>query len=400
MTTTDPTTAPTTEPRTRQTDRWLAVVVVAFGTFLLVTAEQLPIGLLTRVGSALSVSAGTAGLMVTVTSIVAGLAALVIPVLVGRMDRRWLLVGLMGLMTVANVVSGLAPNFGVLIAARAVVGVAIGGFWAVASGLAVRLVTANRVPQATAIIFGGVGTANVFGVPIGTLLGDLAGWRVAFATLSGLALVALAALLGLLPPLAASQPVGPRHLIDQFRNRGVRVGILATFLIVTGHFAAYTFVSPVLQHVSGVSDTLVGPLLFGFGLAGIAGNFLAGAAVARKLHRTVLTIVGALAAVLLLFPVVGLSAVGGVALLIAWGLAYGGVSVSLQTWMIKSAPRAVESASALWVSVFNLAIGLGALAGGVIVDALSLEALLWLGGVCFLVTGLAVWTLRTVDSLR
>jgi predicted MFS family arabinose efflux permease len=174
----------------------------------------------------------------------------------------------------------------------------------------------------------------------------------------------------------------------------VRVGILATFLIVTGHFAAYTFVSPVLQQLSGVSDNLVGPLLFGFGLAGMAGNFLAGAALARELHRTVLVIVGALTAVLLLFPLLGLSAVGGVALLIVWGLAYGGVSVSLQTWMIKAAPQAVESASALWVAVFNLAIGLGALAGGVIVDALTLEGVLWLGGACFLMTGLAVWTVR------
>ncbi|WAL68456.1 MFS transporter [Amycolatopsis cynarae] len=388
------TTDPPTKTRTCQTDRWPAVFVVAFGTFLLVTAEQLPVGLLTRVGAALSVSAGTTGLMVTVTSIVAGLAAPVLPVLVDRMDRRWLLVGLMGLMTLANVVSGLAPNFGVLMASRALVGVAIGGFWAVAGGLAVRLVAADRVPRATAVIFGGVGAANVFGVPIGTLLGDLAGWRVAFATLSGLALVVLITLLGMLPPLTASEPVEPRHLIDQFRNRGVRVGILATFLIVTGHFAAYTFVSPVLHNLSGIDDKLVGPLLFGFGLAGMAGNFLAGAAVARKLHRTALVIVGALATVLLLFPLAGLSAVGGITLLIAWGLAYGGVSVSLQTWMIKAAPQAVESASALWVSVFNLAIGLGALAGGVIVDALSLDGVLLLGGACFLVAGLAVWTVR------
>lgn len=137
MTTADPYTE-------RRTDRWFAVVVVAFGTFLLVTAEQLPVGLLTGVGSELSVSAGTAGLMVTVTSIVAGLAAPVVPVLVGRMDRRWLLVGLMGLMTLANVTSGLAQNFPTLMASRALVGVAIGGFWAVAGGLAVRLVTECR----------------------------------------------------------------------------------------------------------------------------------------------------------------------------------------------------------------------------------------------------------------
>ncbi|MBG0568673.1 MFS transporter [Actinoplanes aureus] len=393
-------TTETTDSRTRHANSWLAVAVVAFGTFLLVTAEQLPIGLLTRVGSALSVSEGTAGLMVTVTSIVAGLAAPVVPTLVGKMDRRWLLIVLMGLMTLANVVSGLAPNFAVLMVSRAVVGVTIGGFWAVAGGLAVRLVSTERVPQATAVIFGGVGTANVFGVPIGTVLGDLAGWRVAFVALSALALMVLIALLALLPPLAAAEAVRPRHLIDQFRNRGVRVGILVTFLLVTGHFAAYTFVGPVLHQLSGVRESLVGPLLFGFGVAGIAGNFLAGAAVGRKLHRTTLVIVGALTAALLLFPLAGLSVAGGVTLLLVWGLAYGGVSVSLQTWIIKAAPRAVESASALWVSVFNLAIGLGALVGGVIVDALTLDVVLWLGAACFLAAGLSVWMVRTVGSLR
>lgn len=396
MTTTDP----TTEPQTRQTDRWLAVAVVACGTFLLVTAEQLPIGLLTRVGSGLSISAGTAGLMVTVTSIVAGLSAPVIPVLVGRTDRRWLLVGLMGLMTLASVACGLAPNFAVLIVARAFVGVAIGGFWAVAGGLAVRMVTANHVPRATAIIFGGVGAANVFGVPIGTLLGNLAGWRVAFITVSGPALVVLFTLFATLPPLAASHPITFRQLTDQFRNRGVRVGILATSLIVTGHFAVYTFVSPVLQQLSGVSENLVGPLLLGFGVAGVAGNFLAGAAVGRKLQRTVLTVTGALAVVLLLFAVAGRSAVGGITLLIVWGLAFGGVSVSLQTWMIKAAPRAVEPATALWISVFNLAIGLGALVGGLTVDFLSLQGAVWLAGACFLLAALTVWSARTVDRLQ
>lgn len=388
-------TNPTRAPRAQETDRWSAVAVVAFGTFLLVTAEQLPVGLLTGVESALSVSAGTAGLAVTVASVVAGLAAPVIPLLVGRMDRRRLLVGLMGVMSLANVVSGLAPDFAVLIASRVLVGVAIGGFWAVAGGLAVRLVTADRVPRATAVIFSGVGTANVLGVPLGTVLGALAGWRVAFATVGVLALVALIALLGVLPPLSAPRPVGLRSLLDQLLNPGVRGGIIATALIVTAHFAAYTFVSPVLQQLSGISGSLVGPLLFGFGLAGVAGNFLAGAATARGLGRTVPVIVAVLAVVVLLFPLLGVSAPGGIALLILWGLAYGGVSVSLQTWMIRAAPRAVESASALWVSVFNLAIGLGALAGGRIVDALTLEGVLWLSGTCFLIAGLAVCTVRT-----
>ncbi|WP_276615604.1 MFS transporter [Nonomuraea basaltis] len=203
--------------------------------------------------------------------------------------------------------SALAPNYPLLITARVLVGVAIGGFWAIAGGLAVRLVPAPLVPRATAIIFGGVGAANVFGVPIGTVIGGLASWRIAFGALSALALVVLVALLAVLPPLTAAQPVGLRRLADQFRNQGVRVGILATFLIVTGHFAAYTFISPVLRDLSGIDEQLVGPLLFGFGMAGVAGNFIAGAAVAKRLHRTVLTIAAALGVTVLLYPIAGLS---------------------------------------------------------------------------------------------
>ncbi|MFE7570788.1 MFS transporter [Streptomyces sp. NPDC057539] len=385
---------------TPERSHWPAVSSVTLGTFLLVTAEQLPIGLLTSVGSALSISEGTAGLMVTVPSIVAAFAAPLVPMLVGAMDRRILLLGLMALMTLSNLASALAPNFAVLLGSRVLVGIAIGGFWAVAGGLAVRLVGPADVPRATAVIFGGVAAANVFGVPLGTLIGDFAGWRIAFSSLSALALVTLVALLAVVPKLAASGAIRPKLLLEQFRNPGVRVGIIATVLIVFGHFAAYTFVSPVLQDLSGIDERYVGPLLFGFGVAGMIGNFVAGSALSRRVHHSVLVIAVALAVAMPLFLLLGQSAVGGVILLIVWGLAYGGVSVGLQTWMIKAAPQAVEAASSLWVAVFNLAIGLGALVGGVIVDTLNLQSVLWLGGACVLLAALSIWTARTNDALR
>ncbi|MEU7553470.1 MFS transporter [Streptomyces sp. NPDC044571] len=374
---------------------WFAVVSVAVGIFTLVTAEQLPIGLLTSVGSALHVSEGTAGLMVTVPGLVAALSAPLIPVLVGRLDRRFLLVGLMTVMAVANLVTVLAPNFGVLLASRVLVGITIGGFWAIAGGLAFRLVQPAAIPRATALIFGGVAAANVLGVPTGTLIGGLAGWRTAFATLGVLAFAVLVALLALLPALPATAPVGVRELIGQFANRGVRAGIIATALIVTGHLAAYTYVSPMLQQVSGIDEDLISVLLLGFGVAGIIGNFVAGAAVAKNLGRTMAVIIVALAAAMLLFPLLGKTQAGGIALLVLWGLAFGGVSVSLQTWMLKSAPDAMEAASALWVSVFNLAIALGALVGGLIVDQVELITVAWLGGVVVLLTALTLPSLRS-----
>ncbi|MCW5253289.1 MULTISPECIES: MFS transporter [unclassified Streptomyces] len=400
MTTAEQTPALTKEPEVPEKSRWLAVSAVALGTFLLVTAEQLPIGLLTSVGSALSVSEGTAGLMVTVPSIVAAFAAPLVPMLVGSLDRRVLLIALMTLMTVSNLATALAPNFGILVASRVVVGIAIGGFWAVASGLAIRLASPDDVPRATAVIFGGVGAANVFGVPLGTLLGDFTGWRIAFTSLSVLALITLVGLLVVLPKLVAAQIIRPKLLMEQFRNPGVRVGIIATVLIVFGHFAAYTFVSPALQKLSGIDESYVGPLLFGFGVAGLIGNFAAGSALSRQVFRTVLIISVALGIAMPLFLLLGQNKVGGAILLIIWGLSYGGVSVGLQTWMIKSAPKAVEAASSLWVAVFNLSIGLGALVGGFIVDMLSLNGVLWLGGACALLAALTVWTARGNQAFR
>lgn len=184
--------------------RWLAVVAVAVGTFLVVTAEQLPVGLLTSVGGDLGISEGTAGLMVTVPGLVAAASALLVPVAIGRLDRRAVLLGLITLMVAANALSFLAPNFPVLLASRFLVGISIGGFWALAAGIAVRLVPDGHVARATSIAFGGATAANVLGVPAGTLIGGLTDWRIAFLALAGLGLLALAALFVLLPAIPAA----------------------------------------------------------------------------------------------------------------------------------------------------------------------------------------------------
>nr|WP_237307614.1 MFS transporter [Streptomyces alboflavus] len=169
---------------------------------------------------------------------------------------------------------------------------------------------------------------------------------------------------------------------------------LATFLLVSGHFAAFTFISPVLQEVSGIDESLVGPLLLGFGVAGIAGNFLAGTAAARDVRATLVTISVALTAILAVFPLAGGTPVGGTILLIAWGLAFGGVPVGVQTWILKSAPDSTEAATALNTSVFNLAIALGALVGGIVADQVTLTGVLLTGALLAVPTTLAVWSAR------
>ena len=372
--------------------RWLGVAAIAAGTFSVVTAEQLPVGLLTTIGNDLHVSEGTAGLMVTVPGLVASATAPILPVAIGRLNRRVVLLGLISLMVAANALSVLAPNFGLLLASRFLVGISIGGFWALAAGIAVRMVPGRYVPRATAIAFGGATAANVLGVPAGTLIGELTDWRIAFLTLIGLGLVLITALTLLLPSMPAADPVRLRSLAEQLRNPVVRAGVLATFMLVGGHMAAFTFISPVLQSISGIDEELVGPLLLAFGAAGIAGNFITGAVAGRNVRVAIITNSLLLTGVLALFPIIGGTAVTGVALLIVWGLAFGGVPVAVQTWILRAAPNATESATALNTSMFNLAIALGALFGGLVVDGISTNGVLWFGAVVSLLTTVAVLT--------
>ncbi|MFD8147920.1 MFS transporter [Streptomyces sp. NPDC059708] len=384
---TEPAASSVPRPGDRPLRGWAAVAAVSLGIFCLITSELLPIGLLTPVGADLRVSDGTAGLMVTVPGLVAGLCAPLVTVGAARLDRRHVLCALIGLMAAANLAAALAPGFTVVLAARLLVGISVGGFWAIAGGLAVRLVPAHRVGRATALIFGGVPTASVLGVPAGTLLGELGGWRTAFAAVGALGALTLAALLLLLPALPPATPVTFAELPALLRgNTGVRTGVIVTFLVVTGQFAAYTFVRPILRDVSGVDAGFVSTLLLGYGLAGVAGNFLAGP---RDPRRTLLTVASVLTAVLALIAVLP-GAVAGTGLLVLWGLVYGGLSVSLQGWMLGAAPRAAEAASSLMVAMFNFAIAAGALAGGLAVDRVSVPAAPLTGAALMLTAALTV----------
>ncbi|MHC5909285.1 MFS transporter, partial [Streptomyces sp. S6] len=163
---------------------WPGVLALGAATFAVVTTEMLPVGLLTSLGDSLGVSAGTAGLAVTLPGVVGAGAALLLPVAVRGTDRRRVLTGLLLLLAVANLLSALVSGLAVLLAARVLVGVCIGGVWAVAAGLPARLVPETAVGRATAVVFSGIAVASVIGVPAGTFLGAVAGWRWAFAALA------------------------------------------------------------------------------------------------------------------------------------------------------------------------------------------------------------------------
>ncbi|MGW3495114.1 MFS transporter [Streptomyces sp. NPDC001020] len=373
---------------------WLAVLAVTLGIFSLMTSELLPVGLLTPVGSALDVSEGTAALMVTVPGLVAAVSAPLVTVATGRVDRRIALAVLIGLVGAANLASAFATSFAVVLIARFLIGISVGGFWSIAGGIALRLVPEKHVARATAVIFGGVETASVLGVPTGTFIGALSGWRTAFAAVGTLGLVSLVCMVFLMPRVPAERTITFGDLPKVFKgNAGVRTGVALTFLVITGHFLAYTFVRPILQG-DGVADGMVGALLLTFGVAGICGNFIAGALVAERLRQTVVGIGVVLTVAMVLLALVGHSALTAGAVLVLWGLGYGAVPVTFQTWILDAAPNATEAASSLYVSTFNLSIALGALFGGFAVDSIATASVLWIGA------ALAVLALLTVGGVR
>ncbi len=186
--------------------------------------------------------------------------------------------------------------------------------------------------------------------------------------------------LAVIPALPVARSTTVRQFGEQLTNRKLQVGLILTLLLVAGHFMAFTFVRPLLLSVSGFDTPWISALLFAYGIAGIVGNFLAGIIAAQRTTLALTAIALGLLLTPLLFLTIGGSHVGGGVALLVWGLAYGGVSVGLMTWMMKAASRAVEIASALYVGVFNVGIALGSWVGGQIVDNSGLNATLWLAG--------------------
>ena len=371
------------------TVRWLGVVAVTLGIFAIVTTEILPIGLLTPIGTDFALTPGRTGWLMTMPGLVAAVAAPVVTVATARLDRRLMLCALMVLLAAAGFLAAAAPVYSLELFARFLVGLTIGGFWSIGAGLAGRLVPAQWTVRATAVIFSAVPLGSVLGVPVGTIVGELAGWRTSFVALGVLSLVVLAALYLTVPPLPPLQVTRPAVLRDALR--GSRNALIVTCLIVTAHFATYTYVTPLLRDV--VRPELIGVFLLIYGAAGLVGNLAAGTAAARNLTLTFAGSAGLIATATLLMPVVGRSTAGALLLLVVWGLGYGGIPVCSMGMFAKAAPQSREAATVLFTSSFQAVLSIGALLGGLVVDTWSVSAAMVCGGVgAALTVGVLLWS--------
>ncbi|HEY9314496.1 MFS transporter [Williamsia sp.] len=346
---------------------WGAVVALAVAVFVVTATEMLPVGVLPEMAADLGVSDGAAGQSVTVYGFVAGVFAPLMTSWTGRADRRVLLLWIVGVFAAGNAATALVPSYEGLLAIRVGIGMVHGLMWSITAAIAVRLVSARSAARATAAVFSGISLALVLGVPAGSVLGSWAGWRVAFGVLAAATVLAWCVVFVLVPAMA---PRGALRL-GQLRSLLLRrnaIGALLTVtaLVVVGNYAAYTYIAPILLG-RGAAGSSVGAYLLVYGVSGVVGN--AGAALLLSPTRSVRMVLIAPVAVvggsLAVLAVPGTGAVAAVAVVVVWGAAYSVIPVVLQTLVLRLVPHAHEAASSLYVMVFNIAIGVGALLGAV-----------------------------------
>jgi predicted MFS family arabinose efflux permease len=371
----------------RQT--WSAVGAMAMCVAMLIASEFMPVSLLTPIASDLGATEGMAGQAISISGLFAVVTSLLIPTIASRFDRRHVLVALTAVMLASLLLIAAAPNFAVFMAARALLGITVGGFWALATATVMRLVPAEAVPKALGIMYMGNAIATAFAAPLGSYLGALIGWRGIFWALAPIVLINLGWQWFSLPAMAPRSANPVSKVLGLLRRRNVGFAMLGVMLTFAGSFATFTYLRPFLETVTQVTVPQLSLLLLGLGIAGFAGTWGATALLGRHLYALLRWLPLALAAVTLTMLAVG-HVLWAVALsMIAWGALQAAVPVSWSTWLSKGLRDEPESGGGLMVAAIQLSIMLGAAFGGVLLDQVSIAAPL-AGGAAMLVLAFLV----------
>lgn len=359
--------------------RYGGLVVLMLLSFLLVTAEFLPNGMLTEMAASLGVTAGQAGQTVTVTALVGLVVAPTVGLMFPRLDRRTLLVWMAVAAGVSNLLVAIAPNLVVVLFARFFLGAAISAFWSMSITVAVRVAGPERLGRAVMFTSAGASLATVAGVPVGVMISEVADWRAVFALagiITGLLAIGLRVLLPAVPAAPAS---GLGLLVDTMRRPGVSLGLAGHVLVVLGHFLGYTYIRLALERIPDVEAGTIVLLLALFGIGGLIGNITIGLVVDRTFALFAVltpTVIALTVAATILFP--GSVAAIGVAVFV-WGFFFASWLIVVNTWVGHRMPDRLEAGGSLVVVGFQGAIMIAAGMGGLLVDTVGVELAYGLG---------------------
>lgn len=351
---------------------WGAVLTLTLSVFGLVTAEFLPVSLLTPISNDLGITPGAAGQTITTTAIVAAFAGPGVVIGTRKFDRRLTVLALTMLLVLSTLIAAMANGLFMLLTARFLLGIGLGGFWAMSAALAMRLAPADKLPRAMALIMAGVSGATVLAAPLGAWIGATMGWRMAFFLAAGLGVVALIGQFVALPKMPPAGHAGLGTLVALLRRPLLRLCFIAMIFMIGGHFAGFTYIRPYLELVPHLNVDQISLTLLAYGVAGFIGTALGGMVIEKRGPRFSITLWGSLmAAAAVVMAVGGQSpsvAIAGVAF---WGLAFGAIPVSIQNYITSVAGDEAESAGALMLTTFQIAISSGAILGGVLIEGLG-----------------------------
>lgn len=370
----------------KKTDaHWSGVFAMTLCVFVLIASEFMPVSLLTPIASELHITEGLAGQGIAISGALAVLTSLTISHIAGDLNRKYLLLGLTVLMAISGLVIAMVPSYPVYMLGRALIGVAIGGFWSLSAATAIRLVPQHQVPRALAIFNGGNALATVVAAPLGSYLGTTVGWRGAFLCIVPLAIAAFIWQWVSLPTMESDKKQKPQGtLLRLFRDAIVLTGLLACGLFFIGQFALFTYVRPFLETVTNVGSAGLSLILLAIGAAGFVGTLAVSTFLNARLYQILIMIpllMATVAGTLLLF---GHSIWAVTVLLSLWGLLATAAPTGWWTWIAQTLPEDAEAGGGLMVAVIQLSIALGSTAGGVVFDSLGWQSAFGLSGLLLL----------------
>lgn len=361
----------TTHSASRHHAAWGAIFSMALGVVVLIASEFMPVSLLTPVAQDLGISQGQAGQAISVSGFFAVLTSLLNTPLTGRFDRKKVLIAFTLLLTISGLTVTFAPDGLVFIVGRALLGVAIGGFWSMSTATIMRLAPPHAVAKGLALINGGNALAATVAAPLGSFLGQYIGWRGAFFIVVPLAVGAFIWQWRAIPSLPAQ---GDNHTANPLRLLGlphVAAGMAALLTLFMGQFAIFTYLRPFMESVTGASVSELSLILLLLGAAGLLGTLSVGLLLQRHLFRWLILIPLAMAALAALLIWQGHSLLITGVLLAVWGLIATPAPVAWGLWLSRALPENAEAGGGLMVAVIQLAITLGAALGGELFDTVG-----------------------------
>lgn len=344
-----------------------ALSALAIGAFAIGTTEFTPMGLLPVIADGVQVSIPTAGMLVSAYAIGVMVGAPIMTLLFSRFGKRAALMGLMVLFTVGNLLSALAPGYTTLLLSRLITSLNHGAFFGIGAVVAASVVPKDKQASAIAMMFMGLTIANIGGVPAATWIGQQVGWRLAFGGTAVLGLVTIAALWLALPKGAPGTPPDVRRELKVLTRPEVLLAMGTTVLGAGAMFALYTYVAPVLAEITHASPSFVAFALVLIGIGFTLGNSIGGKLADWSLDGATKLILGALAVVMAVLPLVMTTHVGAAIGLVVWGAAAFGIVPPVQMRVMQAASQAPGLASSVNVGAFNLGNAVGAALGGAVI---------------------------------